>query len=558
MFEPVQSPPNATKRAMPRVVTIRYDKATRQLDIHTHGLYERKLSGRTVVSTREAASADAKDVREAAKRCKGLIVCSDARGLRILNDPFCTLPLYYTDTAEHFTASSDPQVLIDYPNHPFDAVGVWETLLLNSPLWNRTPYQDVKFLPAACELNICEEAKLQRYWNFEFEPAISEFNPKAFFGNFDDLLSQKFSEIQADSLYMGLSGGNDSRLAAHFLAKNKHRFSEIELVTYAAHPNSNEFHYASEVASALNLPAPRLHLLTDSHYQDALGYLPQWSAGQINNQHGHLSSFLQQEAGSVGRKVHLSNYYTDAVFGWDCGQPQPMDNIQRAVVYQTIQNASHISESVRAEMLADCQLALSPAAYAEGYLSSYEEYKYIAERHPRFHMSLAYVQSQFMPTLLPFADIDVLEMAMQAPLKLRERKRILDELLAFLNPALKQIGSSGSHEYFHGEKSRLINGTLAERLEFLKFRLLNMSTQILAKLTDGKIRFGNPYQTEDQISVYRKTFSHMTSAVLANEVLREGLGTKALEQMFKDDFVLRNLAERLHLISFHHLSVVKH
>lgn len=543
---------------MPRSVKITYDKISQQLHIHSHGLFERSLSGWAVISTAPTTGDQSQDTIEAAKRSKGIIVCSDAKGIRILNDPFCTLPLYYTDTATHFTASSDPQVLIDYATHPYDAVGVWETLLLNSPLWNRTPYQNVKFLPAACELSVGPETKLQRYWNFEFKPARTGFNKKTFFGDFDDLLSQKFGEIQADSLCMGLSGGNDSRLAAHYLAKNKHRFSEIELVTYAAHPKSNEFLYAIEVAKALNLRPPRLHLLKDAQYTDALGYLPQWSAGQINNQHGHLASFLKHSDLPPRGKIHLSNYYTDAVFGFDCGPPQPLDDIRKSAAYQTIRKNPHIPESARAQILDDCRLALSPPQGAEAYFSSLGEFKYVVERNPRFHLSLAFIQSQFVPTSLPFADIDVLTMAMQAPMAVRANKGILDDLLQRVNPLITHIGSSANTEYFYGAKSRLQNGTLTERLKFRKFRFLNMSTQVLAKLSGGTLRLGNPYQTEDQISVYRKSFSHMEPDVMANEALRECLGAAALDHMFKDDLILRNLAERFHLISFHHLSAGKH
>lgn len=549
-----KSTSHAISRDMTKSITISYDKTAHQLSIRSHGLCERKVHGRTVISTTKGLNADAREVREAAKRSKGIIVCSDVKGIRILNDPFCTLPLYYIDTATNFTASSDPQVLIDYPTHPYDEVGVWETLLLNSPLWNRTSYKDVKFLPAACELNVGNEVRLHRYWNFEFEPASTSFNQKTFFSNFDDLLSQKFSEIKGGALCMGLSGGNDSRLAAHYLAKNKERFSEIELVTYATHPNSNEFRYACEVASVLNLTTPRLHLLKDTHYLDALEYLPHWSAGQINNQHGHLASFLKKSSVLTIDKVHLSNYYTDAVFGFDCGPAQSLNDFRNSAVYQTIKNAPHISEFIRDEILGDCRLALSPAPGSEGFFSTLNEFKYVVERNPRFHLSLAFIQSQFMATTLPFADLDVLTMAMQAPMTVRAHKGILDNLLKQVNTHIASIGSSANTEYFYGAKSRLRNGTIAERLEFRKFRFQNMSTQLLAKLTGGTLRFGNPYQTEDQISIYRRSFTHMSTAVLGNEALRECLGATAIDNMFKDELVLRNLAQRFHLISFHHLS----
>lgn len=555
MFTPISPADHSFLRHMPRRLSITYDKLSKSLLINTEGLIECNTSGSIHISIAPNAVAQEYNTNEAALRSKGIIICRDAEGIRILNDPFCTIPLYYTENITHFTASSDPQELIDYRMHPYDIVGVWETLLLNSPLWNRTPFKGIKFLPAACELRLGKEVKLQRYWNFEFEPTCSNFNQRSFFCDFDDLLNLKFSNIHADTICMGLSGGNDSRLAAYYLAKNKHRFSEIELITYAAHPNSNEFRYACEVADTLNLKSPHLHLLRDDHYQDGLTYLPQWSAGQINNQHCHFSSYLKEVDHATDGKTHLSNYYTDAVFGFECGKQEPLSGIFTASAYKTILSARHISESIRAEMLDDCCLALSPMQGAENYFSSLNEFKYVAERNPRFHLSLAFIQSQFMPTALPFADIDVIKMAMQVPVNLRAHKGILDKLLNHLNPRLTKIGSSANTEYFYGSKSRLCNGTLAERMEFKKFRFLNMTTQLLSKLSGGMIRIGNPYQTEDQISVYRKSFSHLTSLVVANDALRECLGRSVIEQIFREDLYLRNLAERFHLISFHHLSM---
>jgi hypothetical protein len=542
---------------MRKSLSITYDKISKSIQVACLGLCESRSVGRTCVSIIGNEASGERSEIEAAKRSKGIIVFNDASGVRILNDPFCTIPLYYTETTTHFYASSDPQELIDYRTHSYDPVGVWETLLLHSPLWNRTPYKDIKFLPSACELKLGNESTLQRYWKFEFESASTDFNQHTFFRDFDELINQKFADIQADTVCMGLSGGNDSRLAAHYLARNKHRFSEIKLVTYAAHPNSNEFRFASEVARALGLEAPHLHILKSEHYYDALNYLPQWSVGQINNLHCHLSSYLKEANSSGSGEIHLSTYYTDAIFGFACGKPESLNQIDHASAYQDIKNASFISDSIRAAILDDLLAALIQPDRTQSGFSSLDEIKYVVERNPRFHLSLAFVQHQFMSTVLPFADIDILEVAMKAPISLRANKGVLTKLLTHINPRLSSIRSSANTEYFYGVKSRLRNGTLLERAEFWKFRLLNMTMQVLSKLSDGDLKIGNPYQTEDQNSVYRSSFSHLVPAVLANEGLRECLGGEVIGHMLKDDLILRNLAERFSLICFHHLSKSK-
>ena len=542
---------------MHKWLSIRYNKISRLMEIVNGGFFKNTSHGITCISLTCHDASDEHSEIEAAKHSKGIIVIDDIRGIRILNDPFCSIPLYYTETATNFYASSNPQELIDYRSDPYDPVGVWETLLLQSPLWNRTPYKGVKFLPSACELKIANETKICRYWNFEFESPSMAFNKKTYLSTLDDLINEKFCEIDADTLCMGLSGGNDSRLAAHYLALNKHRYSKIKLVTYAAHTNSYEFRYSCEVARTLGLEAPHLHLLKDDHYCDALNYLPQWSAGQINNLHCHLASYLKEVDAQAGREVHLSTYYTDAVFGYACGKPGILNEIEYSSAYQNIINASYISSAIRAEILDDLRLALNPSPCAEGYFSSLDELNYITERNPRFHISLAFIQHQFRQTALPFADIDVLQMVMKAPISFRESKGILTELLNHINPNLANIGSSANTEYFYGSKSRLRNGNLFERAKFGKFRLMNMTTQLLSKLSGGTLRIGNPFQTEDQVSLFRNSFSHVQPAVLADGRLGECLGGAAIERIFKDELILRNLGERFSLICFHHLSTAE-
>jgi hypothetical protein len=267
---------------------------------------------------------------------------------------------------------------------------------------------------------------------------------------------------------------------------------------------------------------------------------------------------LREADASASGKTHFSNYYTDAVFGYSCGTQASLDRIDHASAYQDIKNTPHIPDIIRAEILDDLQVALTQEPRTQSCFSSLDEVKYVVERNPRFHLSLAFIQHQFMPTILPFADMDVLKMAMKAPISLRASKGILSDLLGNINPRLTGIGSSANTEYFYGAKSRLRNGSLVERAEFLKFRLLNMSTQLLGKLSGGTLRIANPYQTEDQISVYRNSFKRLVPTVLANDGLRECLGEEAIEHIFKGDLILRNLAERFSLICFHHLSTAEH
>lgn len=55
MHLPDLSTHHAISRAMPKSITISYDKTSQQLNIRSHGLYERQLHGRTVISTIQAS-----------------------------------------------------------------------------------------------------------------------------------------------------------------------------------------------------------------------------------------------------------------------------------------------------------------------------------------------------------------------------------------------------------------------------------------------------------------------------------------------------------------------
>jgi len=148
-------------------------------------------------------------------------------------------------------------------------------------------------------------------------------------------------------------------------------------------------------------------------------------------------------------------------------------------------------------------------------------------------------------------------MAMWAPLAMRETKGVLDRLLHYVNLGLTKIGSSANTQYFYEASSRLRNGTFLQRMKYKKFRLLNMCSQTLAKLSNGGFGLGNPFQTKDQISVYRNSFEYLSSSIQSNEALCECLGATAIEQVLRNGLVLRNLEQRFHLICLLKLSLSK-
>lgn len=122
-------------------------------------------------------------------------------------------------------------------------------------------------------------------------------------------------------------------------------------------------------------------------------------------------------------------------------------------------------------------------------------------------MALAFVQSQFMRTVTPFADYDLLIYMLKVPLSLRRRKRIIDELLKIKNPNLFDIKNCSSREYFYHGNDLLPKRGLRGRFAYYRFRILNALSVCLSFLTEGRYIVTNPFQTEELDATYRRLYN---------------------------------------------------
>ena len=95
-------------------------------------------------------------------------VCEDGwPGLKITTDKLGTVPVYFARSdREFFIATQIVEIAHRLPVRP-DALGLWELVLFDVPLWDRTLLEEVKLLPPASEawLLAGTEPRIRRYWS---------------------------------------------------------------------------------------------------------------------------------------------------------------------------------------------------------------------------------------------------------------------------------------------------------------------------------------------------------------------------------------------------------
>ena len=498
---------------MKRSFVLVYNKSQRRLNIDCAGLTRRGDGFVTVISAEEApddGSLPHASVRDRALRCKGIIVEQKENGsASVYNDPFCTVPVYFREAGDEIVVSSSPHRIIAYGSAELDPAGFWETLLFGTGIWMRTPFQGLFQLPAACCLHLDQQMEVSRYWNFGNEPAAASEakDEREWVVGLDGLLKEKFAAYGGKNVIMGLSGGMDSRVAALYLADSGARPEDVRFFTYAATPASYEYRHARRVSEMLGFPQPEFFHLSDSHYDEAFQYLSPWTAGQIGNNHCHIAQYLKHPAPALkSNAVHLSTYYSDALFGWECSGVAGDLGINASQVYQQTLTNPWLTDEIREQILTDIRTSLEVAVNVSGY-SSIDEFRYVTERTTKFHMALAFVQSQFLRTSTPFADYDLLRYMLSVPLSLRRRKRVVDELIKHKNPRLCEVENSSSREYFYGKHNFLFKRGVKGQLHYFRFRILNALNDCAAFLTDGRCLWDNPFQTEELGALYKRLYA---------------------------------------------------
>jgi asparagine synthetase B (glutamine-hydrolysing) len=488
------------------------------------------------------------DTAQFDKSFKGLQKTEDKKYISIYTDPFRTVPLYVSKNESGLFIFSD---LLVYQqsyrkNDEIDEVGFWETLLFGTPLWTRTIYKDIKQIPGACKIIINKdtlEYRIERYWEYNISEDTSIKTIEDAAEGLNVHLTRIFGKMDTSKMYyMGLSGGLDSRLSLAYLTKGISN-ENLKLFTFGFDERILEYQYAQEIANAIGYENVMFHKLSPEIYKEALEYMPKGSCGQLGISHAHLLSFFKNV--KLGKGLQISNYYSDALFGYATKLPKSMDNnFTSSYYYKRLQTYSFLKRDLE-DVISDDISKISSGFETSSNYSSLDEYIYVTERHAKFHMHLAWLQSQFVETLTPYADLELFKYMISVPLKYREQKIILDQIfkLYFSNTGLdktSQISSRFSLRFSSLE-------------DWSQFKIINVANGALRKITNGRIQIFNKFQTEEH---ERLLFSHFRNDLRsATEFFMQSGLLDSNSKKFFDHLPFRAIDSdmRYNLISMHSL-----
>jgi hypothetical protein len=467
------------------------------------------------------------------KEKQGIQLVETKNEYQIYSDVFRTIPLFIAEniTGDLILFSDFTDFYsIEKMNIEIDKVGFWEIVLFGSGLWTRTLYKNVKQLPSASKIIIekyTQKYRFQRYWDFfvEVDPKIKTIEHAT--SGLDERLDEIFSAYQYGQPYMlGLSGGMDSRITLAYLSKYLSK-EDLKLFTFGYDEEILEYRYSKEVAKILGFEKPKFHKLTKDSYINAKSYLPKMSGGQIGIDHCHILDFFQSY--QFNGMTQISTYFSDAIFGWDCLEEKLVEDVRENPYTKKIEQYNFLEDEVRQAIYMDASNVFSDYSIDMNF-SCLSEYKYVTERNAKFHTFLGEIQGKYIPTKLPYANLNLLKYTLSIPINLRAEKKVLENLLEtrFNKISDSNVGSISSKMFRTNYKWS--EDPIIFR-EWMKFKLLNRANALFRLLLDGKFQLFNKFQTETQEKILRQFF--LDELREANDkFLAKGLMTKKQKLYF--------------------------
>lgn len=447
-----------------------------------------------------------RDIIGFCKGNNGITIVEEDEFITIYNDPFRTIPLFYTTDRKGniyiFTNFED--FFSNFEDNEIDKVGLWETILLGQAINTRTLFKNVKQMTSASAIVISRNHKnvrVERYWDYNINENSSINNIESAAKGLYERLDVIFNNIDKNDKYtLGLSGGLDSRITLGYLKKH-FGDKKIDLFTYGYHEKILDYKYAKEVAHKFGYNKPKFHILNGNSYTKALEYLPQKSGGQIGINHCHIIDYLINnfQYSSENKKM-ISTYYSDAVFGFETKLEKGNDSIEDLFAYKEVTSNHNVPEDIKEIIIDDIKNVINKFDHSSNF-SSINEYWYVTERNPKFHMNLAYLQSEFIPIITPYANYDLLNYMISLPLQYRYEKRLVDFILEnYFGFDDKNKKNVSSRLWKPGGWKK----DISTNSSFYQFKTLNYINALLMSTTNGNLYVLNKYQTENQNAILRK------------------------------------------------------
>ncbi len=434
-----------------------------------------------------------------AKKHKGILVYTGPDYIEVYNDPFASVPLYMANKGKKYLLTTDFRLCYDYAEG-IDRVGIYETLLYGSGIGIRTIFNNIQQFPAASRCVLNENGgRILPYWNYTILQRADMEEEAVAAEQVYLKLQAIFSKYKGDKIVMGLSGGVDSRLSACMLAGTGQK--DVMLYTFGYSRHIKEYRIACAVAKRLGFAQPHFVPLKAKDYMNNLS-VPIKTGGGIALNHMHMYRCLS-EYDSEDKAIALSNYYSDAVMGWDARAEKAKESMEESAYYSTLQNTElRIPWEMKREIEKDLAVLAERYPGDKGNFSCMDEFIYVIERNPKFHVRLSALCRERMPVELPYADYELLELMLSIPIKYRAEKRVEQYILDNYFFSMKDISS---RRYFgRGESTEKRYG-LADKIYYRTgyyiMRFLNLVNVLLACVSGDRLQVINPYQTENQTIV---------------------------------------------------------
>ena len=518
--------------------------------------YEKNLFQYFTVDEIDVNMLACNSIKEQCKLIHGVVLEDNEEYIRIYNDPFCSHPVYIV------RVGSDKLVISTQFNDVYqcdaalsvDKVGTYELLWIGQVLYDRTIFNEVKQLPAAsyCEIKKATmNYQIFPYWNYDiYENKEIDTQDKAVEVVYEQL-KNIYDEYRGKNIVMGLSGGLDSRLSACLLSERIDKNQSI-FFTFGYNKHILEYTFAKKVSKKLSLPEPIFIKLNEMDYANAKE-LAKWTGCHVGMNHGHTYTSLGH-VDSNKDMTYVSNYYSDAVMGWDAKKEKRIEKLEDLEIYKKLCiNQDKLPYEVADKIVADEIEDLKKIVKrwnVESNFSCFEEFFYVVERNTKFHLRSAYQCNDIFRTDVPFANFHLLTLCISIPLEYRWEKKIEGEIISRYYIDENDVSS---RRYFERSKQSEKEYSLMEKAYYysgmLFLRGLNLLNLILAKVSNNYIQVINPYQTENQRVIFDKYFKQDFLEKL-DEIANRGLisGGACLE-IKKNHFRSSNIWQKFTIIS---------
>lgn len=389
------------------------------------------------------------------KHLNGSFVLSiyDNGNLIIANDRLGSKSLFYTIKSDGILYSSEIKaVLADKSiKRELNYEAIAEFFTFSYPLGNKTFFEGIELLPHASIL-ISHRNKIQikRYWDFKFDREKQNKDLNNLIKEFDTVMEKAVGIRMADKDKIGifLSGGLDSRLLAGFAKRIADRAGK-ELISFTFGTRGGwQEKIASKVAEELEIENRFYEIPDDmiANYAEEVVYK---GDGHMRIRDAHFISLLDKIRSEC--KDVLVGFFCDTIFGTHLHEDILQISSKEEFVgylfnkYKVKQIAEHIPTIFSKNFLDNLGGKVKENftnTVMETPFDSYDDiahYWDIRQRGRRYMLPMSNYVEWYIKAMDPFLDDKVVDFAVNLPLELKFRKKIIHIACKSIFPNLSDI-----------------------------------------------------------------------------------------------------------------------